>query len=187
MKKVFLLLALALPIPAQQEFDFRSLDKFDAIAKNKTKVTLDANLLGLAAGFLGNSGDKDTESISALVKALKGVYVRTYQFDKDGQYSAGDVEPFRGYLKQQQWSKIVESQKGDELSEVYVQPLPNGQFGGVAIVALEPRELTVVYINGVLNMRDLQKLQGNMGVPALDLKNAKKPAPGKKEDEEGER
>jgi hypothetical protein len=175
----------AAPLLAQQAFDFKSLDKLDAIAKNKTKVTLDGTILGFAAGFLGNTGDKDADSVASMIKALKGVYVRTYEFDKDGQYNAADVEPFRQYLKQQQWNKIVESQEGSELSEVYIQPLPNGQFGGVAIVSLEPRELTVVYINGTLSMSDLQKLQGNMGIPSIDLKNAKKGATdGKKKDED---
>jgi hypothetical protein len=103
------------------------------------------------------------------------VYVRTYEFDKDGQYTAADIEPFRAYLKQGQWSKIVESQEGKELSEVYVQPLPGDRFGGVAIISAEPRELTIVYISGVMNLGDLEKLEGNMGVPEIDLKNAKKP------------
>ena len=192
MRKVFLVLALTTPLMAQQGFDFKSLDKLDALATNKTKVTLDSDLLGLAAGFLGNAddGDKEGDSIRSLVKSLKGVYVRTYEFDKDGQYSPADVEPFRAYLKQQQWNKIVESQEGKELSEVYIQPLPNGKFGGVAIVDIEPRELTVVYISGVISMSDLQKLQGNMGIPGVDLKGARKPAPNpapdKKKDDEGQ-
>lgn len=190
MKRLFLLLALTAPLMAQQGFDFKSLDKLDALAANKTKVTLDSDLLGLAAGFLGSGddGDKDANTIRSLVKSLKGVYVRTYEFDKDGQYSPLDVEPFRAYLKQQQWNRIVESQEGKELSEVYIQPLPNGKFGGVAIVDIEPRELTVVYISGVISMGDLQKLQGNMGIPPIDLKGAKKPnptpSPDKKKDDE---
>jgi hypothetical protein len=33
-----------------------------------------------------------------------------------------------------------------------------------------------VYISGIMNLSDLEKLEGNMGVPEIDLKDAKKPA-----------
>jgi hypothetical protein len=184
MKKKFLLFGLALPLLAQQPFDFHSLDKLDALTDHKTKITLDPDMLQLAARFLGMDGDKDAASLKSLVGNLKGVYVRTYEFDRDGQYSPADIEPFRAYLKQQQWSKIVESQEGRELSEVYVQPLPGDRFGGVAIIAAEARELTIVYISGVMNLSDLEKLEGNMGVPEIDLSNAKKPPPPAKDKKE---
>lgn len=175
MKKTLLLFGLALPVLAQQPFDFRSLDKLDALTDHKTKITLDGDMLQLAARFIGSGDDKDAASLKSLANNLKGVYIRTYAFDKDGQYSLADIEPLRAYLKQQQWSKIVESQEGREIDEVYVQSLPGDRFGGVAIVSAEPRELTVVYISGVMNLSDLEKLEGNMGVPDIDLRNAKKP------------
>jgi hypothetical protein len=189
MKTLLTLIALAAPVWAQQSFDFKSLDKLDALATSKTKVTLDADMLKLAVSFLGGSDDSDG-SLKSLAGNLKGVYVRTYEFDKDGQYSVADIEPLRNYLKQRQWTKIVESQEGKDMSEIYILPAPNNRFGGVAIIDTEPRELTVVYINGSLNLSDLEKLQGNMGVPNIDLKGAKKPAPAqdkKKDDERGNR
>jgi hypothetical protein len=185
MKKLLILTALSLPLWAQQGFNFKSLDKLDALAKNKTKVTLDADMLRLAAGFLGSDKeDKDAAAVKSLVANLKGIYVRTYEFEKDGQYNAADVEPLRAYLKQQQWSRIVESQEDKDVSEVYIQPLPNDRFGGVAILSTGPRELTVVYISGVMSMSDLEKLGGNLGIPEIDLKDKKTPAPNKKKEDE---
>ena len=176
MKTLFLLLGLTLTLQAQQPFDFHTLDKLDALTDHKTKITLDPDMLRLAARFIGVDNDKDAASLLSLVGNLKGVYVRTYEFDKDGQYSLTDIEPLRAYLKQQQWSRIVESQEGKNIDEVYIQPLPGDRFGGVAIVSAEPRELTIVYISGVMSMGDLEKLEGNMGIPDIDLKNAKNPA-----------
>lgn len=187
MKKLLFVLVLALPLFAQQPFDFKTLDeKLDGLTDERTKVTLDGDMLRLATKFLGMGDDKDAEAeaIKGLVNNLKGVYVRTWEFDKDGQYTKADIAPFRAYLKQQQWSKIVESLSGKELSEVYIQPLPNDRFGGVAIISAEPRELTVVYINGVMNLNDLDKLEGKFGIPDIDLKDAKKPPKEKKDDEE---
>jgi hypothetical protein len=190
MKTLLILIALASPVTAQQGFDFKSLDKLDSLTNKKTKVTLDGDMLRLAANFLGSDkDDTDAAALKSLVSNLKGVYVRTYEFDKDGQYNPADIEPLRAYLKQQQWSKIVESQDDKELSEVYVQALPNDRFGGVAIVSTEPRELTIVYINGTMNVNDLARLSGNLGIPDIDLKSVKKPrnqdrSQDKKKDEE---
>lgn len=191
MKTIMILVAMAMPVAGQMAFDFKSLDKLDALATNKTKVTLDADMLRLAAAFLG--GDKsdqhpDSQELKSLVSGLKGVYVRTWEFDKDGRYSPSDLEPLRAYLKQQQWNMIVESQEGRDLSEVYVQAQAGDRFGGVAIVSEEPRELTVVYINGSMTLSDLEKLSGSMGIPDIDLKT-KKPGVSsdkKKKDDEQE-
>jgi hypothetical protein len=185
MKTLLITLLLAAPAFAWQGFDFKSLDKLDALTNNKTKVTLDADMLKLLTMFLGgddNKSDQHPDSLQAMVAGLKGVYVRTWEFDKDGQYSPSDVEPFRAYLKQQQWVRIVESQEGRELSEVYILPGPGGKFGGVAIVDIEPRELTVVYINGTISMSDLQKLQGNLGIPGVNLHHT----PDKKKDDDND-
>jgi hypothetical protein len=192
MKTLLITLLLAAPAFAQQGFDFKSLDKLDALASSKTKVTLDADMLKLLTMFLGddNKTDQHPDSIQSMVGSLKGVYVRTYEFDKEGQYSPTDIEPFRAYLKQQQWVRIVESQEGKELSEVYILPGPNGRFGGVAIVDIEPREFTVVYINGAISISDLQKLQGNLGIPGVNLKGTHIPnpipSPGQKKDDDNE-
>jgi hypothetical protein len=192
MKKILMMTALVLPLAAplaqgQQSFDFSSLDRLGANAKNKTDVTLDANMLKLAAGFLQN--DKDSAQVKSLVENLKAVYVRDFEFDREGEYADADLAPFRTYLKQTQWTRIVESVEGKDVSEVWLQPMPNNQTGGVAVISAGPKNLTVVYINGVINLNDISKLGGNMGIPEIKLDhNGKAPArqPGKarKENEE---
>jgi hypothetical protein len=72
MKKKFLLFGLALPLLAQQAFDFRTLDRLDALTDHKTKITLDPDMLQLAARFLGGDGDKDAASLKSMVGNLKG-------------------------------------------------------------------------------------------------------------------
>jgi hypothetical protein len=174
MKKTSLLFALALPLFAQQGFDFRTLDGLAANAKNKTTVTLDADMLKMAANFLG-ADDKDSASIKSLVGNIKAIYVREYEYDRPGQYNEGDLAPLRAYLARPAWNKIVESKEANESSEIYLQPLPGNQLGGVAVISVEPREVTVVFINGVLNLEDIAKLSGTMGIPDIEsLKNLKK-------------
>jgi hypothetical protein len=156
------------PALLAQDFDFHTLDKLAAVAKSSTNVTLDGNMLKLAAGFLGSDNDKDAASIKAMVANLKGIYVRAYEFDKPGQYSESDIAPLRAYLKQPKWSAIVEVKEDKEWTQVFVLPAASGtKLGGLAVVSTEPTSLTVVYIDGSIDPADLEKLSGNMGIPEI--------------------
>jgi hypothetical protein len=162
---------------AQAPFDFASLDKLEARAKNRTNITLDGPLLKLAASFLGAGDDKDAAQIKALVGNLTWVYVRGFEFEKDGQYTDADLEALHASLRQAPWSRIVDVHEGSEVSEIWVARTPGSdKFAGVAIIDSEPRELTVVYISGVIGPEDIARLNGRFGinVDALDRKN--KPA-----------
>jgi len=162
-------LALALPLAAQEAFDFKTLDGLAVNAKNKTAVTLNADMLKLAAGFLREEREEeDAHSLKSLVKNLRAVYVREYEYEKTGQYNEADLAPLRAFLKAPRWNKVVEAKEGGETSEIYMQALPGGQLAGVAIISIEPREVTVVFIDGVLNSSDVAALGGTMGIPDLD-------------------
>lgn len=157
-------MAAAIPALAQQNFDFKVLDKLGANAKSSTSISLDGSLLKLAVNFVGNGDD----SLKSLVRGLTGVYVRSYQFERPGQYVESDIEPLRAYLRTGQWSKIVEVKEASrEASEVYVQALPNDRLGGVVVISAESKEVSVVFISGVMNASDVAKLSGNLGIPNL--------------------
>ncbi len=151
-----------------QDFDFKTLDKLAAAAKSTTSLNLPAGVLKLAAGYLGSDNDKDAASIKALVGKLKGIYIRSYEFDKPGQYSESDITPLRNYLKQPRWQAILESKDDKEWTQVFLLPNADGsKLGGLAVVSTEPTSLTVVYIDGEISPDDLEKLSGNLGVPDI--------------------
>lgn len=163
MTKVWILLAAAIPAIAQQSFDFKTLDKLGAKAKGSTNITLDNNTLKLALNFLGEGEN----SLKSLVNNLKGIYVRSYEFDKPGQYNEADLAPLRAYIKSLQWAKIVDTREDNETSEIYILGLPNDKLGGLAIISAEPTEVTVVFISGTMDASDVAKLSGNLGIPDL--------------------
>lgn len=172
MKRALILLALSMPAMAQQAFDFSTLDRLGARAKGTTNITLDGSLLKLAASFLDD--DDEADSIKALIKNLKGIYIRGYTFDKPGQYSEADLAPLRAYVRSLQWTKIVDVRDEKESTEIYVQALPNDRVGGLAIISSAPAEIHVVFINGSMNANDIEKLGGNLGIPELPSQNGKK-------------
>jgi hypothetical protein len=159
MKMTWILMAAAMPALAQQNFDFKSLDKIGANASGSTNISLEGDTLKLATSIFG--GD------TGPLKNLTGVYVRSFEFDKTGQYKDGDLAPLRAYVNSLKWNKIVDVKEADETSEIYVKPLPDNKLGGLAIISAEPKEVTVVFINGTLNMSDIPKLSGNLGIPDL--------------------
>lgn len=149
---------LPLPSPVEKELAAR--------ASDVTEVTLDKNMLGFAAKFL-NDKDSDEAGARKLISGLQGIYVREYEFDKDGQYSMDDVAKLRTQFETPEWSPIVrERERNGENTEVLVK-LVNGEPHGMFVLAAEPRELTIVLILGPIHVEDLSKLGGLGGLGAL--------------------
>lgn len=146
---------LPLPPPVEKELAAR--------ATNVTEVTLGKNMLGFAAKFM-NGKDKDEAATRQLIQGLDGIYVRSYEFDKEGQYSMDEIESLRKYFETSEWSPIVRERerKTGETTDVMVK-LVNGETHGMFVLTAEPRELTIVLILGPIRMEDLGKLKGSIG------------------------
>ena len=157
-----------LPLMAQDIKIPANLEKLADKATEVVDVTLDASLLQLAARFLPNS-DPDTARIKKLINGLKGIYVRSFEFDKTGEYSLADVESIRSQLHGPGWARIVgvRKLKSGENSEVYVKSDGNA-ISGLTIIAAEAKELTIVNISGPIRPEDLQELGGHFGIPKME-------------------
>src|SRR3974377_665900 len=81
---------LPLPSPVEKELAAR--------ASNVTEVTLGKNMLAFAAKFM-NGKDQDEAATRHLIEGLEGIYVREYEFDKEGQYSMVDIDKLRQYFE----------------------------------------------------------------------------------------
>jgi hypothetical protein len=181
-----LLLALATAGPAYGQnprLEIKQLDKLASKAAEVVDVTLDDSMLKLASKFIAADRDPDSAEVQDLIKNLKGVYVKSFEFDKEGEYSDADIEAIRSQLKSSAWSKMVgvRSKRDNELSEVYLMTEGATQkILGLAIIAAEPKELTVVNIVGPIDIDKLSALEGKMGIPRMDLEKNKqtKPSPG---------
>ena len=135
-----------------------------ARASDVTEVTLDKNMLGFASKFM-NGKDKDEAATRQLIDGLEGIYVRSYEFDKEGQYSTDEIEQLRKYFETSEWSPIVRERerKTGETTDIMVK-LVNGEPHGMFILAAEPKELTIVLIMGPIRMDQLGELNGIAGL-----------------------
>jgi hypothetical protein len=147
---------LPLPSPVEKELAAR--------ASNVTEVTLGKNMLAFAAKFMDGK-DKDDEATRHLIEGLDGIYVRSYEFDKEGQYSMEDIQKLRSYFETSDWSPIVHERdkKSGESTDVMMK-MVNGQTHGLFVLDVEPRELSIVLILGPVKMEDLGRLSGMSGL-----------------------
>lgn len=151
--------SLPLPSPVEKELAAR--------ASNVTEVTLGKNMLAFAAKFM-NGKDGDEAATRHLIEGLDGIYVRDYEFDKEGEYTAVDVDKLRQYFETGDWTPIVRERdkKNGESTDVMVK-LVNGETHGMFILDAEPKELSIVLILGPVKVEDLQKLSGIGGLGVL--------------------
>lgn len=165
-------IALA-PLAAQDIKIPPSLDRLASKASDVVDVTMDSNLLQLASRFLSDK-DSDDAKVKKLIAGLKGIYVRSYEFEKTGEYQESDVEPIRAQLRNPAWSRIVgvRSQKSGENSEVYVKT-GNNKIGGLVILSTEPKQLTIVSIEGSIDPDQLNELGGHFGIPKVEPRKDK--------------
>ena len=136
-------------------------------ASNVTEVTLGKNMLAFAAKIMNGKNNVDAEA-RHLIEGLDGIYVREYEFDKEGQYSMDEIEQLRKYFETSEWTPIVRERerKSGETTDVMVK-LVNGESHGMFILTAEPKELTIVLILGPIKMEDLGKLKGLSGLGSL--------------------
>jgi Domain of unknown function (DUF4252) len=145
-------------------------------ASDSVTITLDASMLSLAARFLDPS-DPDQAAAEDAIKGLQGIVVRSYTFDQDGAYKSSDLDGVRSQLAAPGWNRLMEtrSQKSHANVEIYLMTDANKAVG-LAVIASEPRQLTIVNIIGAIDLQKLHKLEGRFGVPKLDLDATKAPA-----------
>jgi hypothetical protein len=168
-----------------QRLDLSSLDRFSSRASESANISLDQNAIGFAAKFL-SSKDAKEQATKNLLSSILGIHVRTFEFDKPGEFSQADLEPVRRQLQSPGWSKVIDVKEGKGTSaEVYFF-LENGQNRGVAIVAAEEQELAVINIVGPIDPAALAALSGQFGIPNIrsNLSGDKKKPSTKKEDDD---
>lgn len=169
-----LLLVFGVSLAAQQfKFNF---DQLAAKASDSVDLSLNGSTLQFAAKFLDDK-DADEAKVKKLIAGLEGIYIRSFEFNKDGAWTQADLDGVRNQLHTPEWSRILgyKSQEDSETSEVYVRYDSNKKITGIAIMVVEPREFTVVNIAGPVDLDSLADLTGHFGVPKLERKSQDKP------------
>jgi len=173
MRKFIITLALtltvAVPASAQRlNLDFPGLaDK----AEEVIDVTLDANMLRLAAKFLSGH-NSDERAIRDMINGLEGIYVRSYEFAKAGEYDLSLIDRVKSQLGSS-WKPLVTVRSKTKENVNIMADMRGEKVVGLVIIAAEPREFTIVNIQGTIDIDRLADLSGQFGIPEITAKARK--------------
>jgi hypothetical protein len=143
-----------------------------AHASEKVDVTLDSNMLQLAGKFFSDKADE--AEVKKLISGLKSIFVRSFEYEKEGGYNPADIESVRAQLRAPGWSRIAGMEGKNETAEVFVRTEKDGKVGGLAVIATEPKQVTIVNIVGAVDPAQLSGLAGKFGIPKIELDKKKK-------------
>src|SRR5215203_495797 len=108
--QLLVLLLLIIPATIARAQDSRiqmsSLDHLASKASQTVDVNIDERLMRMAAKLLSDK-DADEKEVKQLVANLKGIYVKSFEFELDAQYSAADVDAIRTQLRGPGWSRLL--------------------------------------------------------------------------------
>jgi Domain of unknown function (DUF4252) len=144
------------------------LDALTARASQTVDVNIDERLMRMTAGFLSGK-DPDEAKVKELINGLKGIYVRSFEFEKEGEYTQADLESIRTQLRNPAWNRVVNVNSKKEGSlEVYLMS-SEMKISGLALLVTDSKEITVVNIVGPVDLEKLSHLEGHFGVPELGI------------------
>jgi Domain of unknown function (DUF4252) len=173
------LVCAATPVYAQNaHLEIDHLDRLFPKAVETIDVRIDGSLLLMASKFL--RGDKADEAVvKEIVQALKGVYVKGVEFDKEGEYTEADVESVRQQLAAPGWERIVgvRSKRDGDNVEVFLMINNDAVIEGIGVLIANPKQVMVVNVVGPIDPEKINNLRGQFGIPkdfALDFGAAKR-------------
>ena len=170
MRKLVLtcILALAVAVPASAQrinLDLPGLAGLADRADDVVDVTLDASMLKLAAKFLGGD-DPEEREVRDMISGLQGIYVRSFEFAKEGEYDRKLVDQIRTQLGPS-WKPLVTVRSKTKENVSIMADLRGERVVGLFILSAEPRELTIVNIVGNIDIDRLSRLEGEFGIPKI--------------------
>jgi hypothetical protein len=140
-----------------------NIENLSRIATETVDVTVDASMLRFAERVLTDR-DADQSKAKRLIRGLNSIKVRTFEFDRDGAYSQKDVDEVRAQLQAPNWSRMVQVKGLRENVEIFAH-ISGGEMNGLVVLSAEPRELTIVHIDGPIRPEDIASLSGHVGLP----------------------
>lgn len=144
-----------------------NIENLSRIATETVDVTMDGNMIRFAERFLSDR-DPDQAKAKRILRGLNAIYVKQFEFSRSGAYSQSDLDGIRAQLQGPEWSRMVQVKGQDENVEVYAKT-QGAEMSGLVVLSAEPRELTIVHIDGPLRPEELASLSGRAGLPRWNM------------------
>ncbi len=171
--KLLLTLGLCLAAPSAYSQDarlhFERLNGLETKARDVVEVNVDGKLLDLAKRVMAKTSDQDAKKLATAINGLKGIYVRVYNFEKEGEYNIAEVDEIRAQL-QAPWEKLanVRSKRNNQKVDIFTM-FSGDTMSGVAVVISEAKSVALVNVIGPIDIDLLIELSGKMNIPRIDI------------------
>lgn len=157
---------------------FEKLSGLENKARDVVEVNVDGKLLDLAKRVMSKMTDQDAKKVATAISGLKGIYVRVYNFEKEGEYNVAEVDEIRAQLHAP-WEKLanVRSKRNNQKIDVFTM-FTGDAMSGVAVVISEAKSVALVNVIGPIDIDLLVELSGKMNIPRIDIEtDGTKPKP----------
>jgi len=174
------LACLTLPILASAQGPELTLPSFESLRQRATEsvdLSLGALPLHLAA-WLMDDHDPDSAEVKKTLKGVKSLQIRSYKFDSDVAYPQAEIDALRSQLARPGWTRLVQVRKHDDKEnvDIYVA-LEDHTIKGIAILACEPREFTILNVVGSVDLDQVARLRKTFSHPDHDDGSAAERSP----------
>jgi hypothetical protein len=117
-------------------------------------------------GWILDENDPETAAAKKLIKGLHSIRIRNYEFESENAYSKDDIEAVRAQLNAPGWSRLIQVRDRDAKEDIDVFiAYEHDKIVGLAIVATEPREFSIINIVGEIDLDQLATLQKHISLP----------------------
>jgi hypothetical protein len=172
--------AAATAVAQNPRIETSRLEALAAKASETVDVNLDERLMQLTAKFFSGKDDEDAAKIKELINGLKGIYVKSFEFETEGQFTDADLESIRSQLRNPAWNKVLDvTSKKEGSVQVYLMQ-SGSAISGLALLAVDAKEITVVNIVGPVDLEKLSQLEGTFNIPDINIDVNKDPKPKRK-------
>ncbi len=140
------------------KLEINHLDRLTDRATEAVEISLNEAQMRYLARLMMTDRRSETGLIGLFGK-LSGVYVRGFEFDKPGEFSAADLNALRAQLRGPGWQRLADvRERNGEQNEIYVLPGKDAIVGWAAI-STEPQKLCVINILGPLDLTELSAVE----------------------------
>jgi hypothetical protein len=123
-------------------------------------VDISLGSLPLLAASLVDSHDPASAELKNALSSVRALYIRHYSFDSDFAYSKADIDSVRSQLSGAGWKSVARIHDRDKSEDVDVfLAFENDKVTGLAFVASEPREFTIINAVGTLDLKQAEALR----------------------------
>jgi hypothetical protein len=141
------------------------LGHLQAHATQSVNVTLGPFALQFASWFMDDA-DPEVARVKKTFSELKSVTVRSFKLDTDLAAHDPGIEDLRRQLSMAGWLPLVQVHDRDRNEDVGVYVAHDERIiHGLAVLAVKPREVTLVHLSGSIEMERLAELRQALGSP----------------------